>query len=59
MDQDRVETETTVDDDVRDHVYGAVSEIANEEADSGYQLPPQALVDIIDRPPTPRVRVSP
>ena len=25
----------------------------------GYRLPPQALVDIVDRPLTPRVRVSP
>ncbi len=28
-------------------------------ADSGYRTPPQILVDIIDRPPTPQVRVSP
>ena len=32
---------------------------AAPEVDSAYQLPPQALVDIIDRPLTPQAQVSP
>ncbi|MCP3959002.1 MAG: S9 family peptidase [bacterium] len=39
----------------------AVPAIATDTAESpsGYQLPPQALVDIIDRPLTPWTRISP